>query len=252
MLPDLSAKPPRKAQLSLVSITDTYCARCVLTLNPQKIGLNCTSTTTCMDFLNLCAQIRPLYVYEVKHKLEREQLNSAFVSQPHLIVAFCFPLRQPPLPSSPPSPNNCAVSGRAQQRRHTHTHPSTYKSFRMLSTLCIWPEVDQHKGASRQSCALASKLTVLLMVVVVVWLVLHAQSVPCCRRLPALFLAHQIPWVSSEGGEVGPSRRGELKVRHNGVGLRWSFVSCFSPMQPSVACAARGMLGCRGGMVGAM
>lgn len=121
MLPDLSAKPPRKAQLSLVSITDT-CARCILALNPHKSGLNCTSTTTCIDLLNLCAEICPLYVLEVKHKLEREQLNSAFVSQPHLIVAFCFPLRQPPLPSSPPSPNNCAVSGRAQQRRHTHTH----------------------------------------------------------------------------------------------------------------------------------
>lgn len=54
---------------------------------------------------------------------------------------------------------------------------------------------------------------------------LHAESAPCCRLLPALFLAPpQLPSVERgrEGGEGGLSRRGELKVnvcRHNGEGL---------------------------------
>lgn len=54
---------------------------------------------------------------------------------------------------------------------------------------------------------------------------LHAESAPCCRLLPALFLAPPSSHRLREGGrgvEGGLSRRGELKVnvcRHNGEGL---------------------------------
>lgn len=96
----------------------------------------------------------------------------------------------------------------------------------MWSTLCSWPEV-AGTGQQPESVSLSDG--------VLKGLGLHAESAPCCRLLPTLFLAPttptpQLPWVERDGGKGwvggwgwgGLSRRGELKVnvcRHNGEGL---------------------------------
>lgn len=90
------------------------------------------------------------------------------------------------------------------------------------STLYSWPEVAS-SGQQPESVSLSDG--------VLEGLGLHAESAPCCRLLPALFLAppssHGLREgergrEGKDGGEGGLSRRGELKVnvcRHNGEGL---------------------------------